>query len=202
MAAAAPQKQPRAVTSVQHPHAALLQEQHRVARLQATDPASPLPTQGPVAVPLQGQTGASSIPVERLPRRQEAEVEAESQVTMQSRLSGSRLRNSVYRKGQGAESGQVASPTESREVAAPEATKPPGFFSKSPKLVDVVPGQSYLWCTCGRSKTHPFCDSSHIGTGMLPKRFTPTKPKVLLCQCKATCDPPYCDGSHARVPDW
>lgn len=32
--------------------------------------------------------------------------------------------------------------------------------------VDVVEGREYRWCACGRSRTQPLCDDSHIGFGM------------------------------------
>ena len=66
-----------------------------------------------------------------------------------------------------------------------------------PCLVSLVEGRRYFWCACGRSKTQPFCDGSHAGTGFLPVKFTAQETdEELLCACKRTATPPYCDGSH------
>ena len=42
----------------------------------------------------------------------------------------------------------------------------------SPYQVDLVEGQTYWYCRCGRSKSQPFCDGSHEGTGLEPLEFT------------------------------
>lgn len=69
---------------------------------------------------------------------------------------------------------------------------------KAPYEVDLEPG-TYWWCACGRSKTQPFCDGSHQGTGFRPLEFTlEERRKVWLCGCKRTADPPFCDGSHKK----
>ena len=39
---------------------------------------------------------------------------------------------------------------------------------RQPIVVEVETGKSYWWCACGRSKTQPFCDGSHKGTGFTP----------------------------------
>ena len=58
-------------------------------------------------------------------------------------------------------------------------------------------GRIYLWCACGRTKTEPFCDGSHQGTGIKPLEYRVLASKtVLLCQCKHSKNPPICDGSH------
>ena len=44
---------------------------------------------------------------------------------------------------------------------------------KSPFAVELVQGESYYWCACGRSKNQPFCDGSHVGTNFTPVAFTP-----------------------------
>lgn len=67
-----------------------------------------------------------------------------------------------------------------------------------PYIVNLEAG-TYKWCSCGRSKTQPFCDESHQGTTFLPKEFVLTERKMLmLCGCKHTKNPPYCDGSDGR----
>jgi CDGSH iron-sulfur domain-containing protein 3 len=71
---------------------------------------------------------------------------------------------------------------------------------KSPYGVQVEAGQKYFWCACGRSKTQPFCDGSHKGTGLTPVAYTaPKTEKAWFCGCKATGSVPLCDGSHNRL---
>ncbi|HHQ40840.1 MAG TPA: CDGSH iron-sulfur domain-containing protein [Chromatiales bacterium] len=78
-------------------------------------------------------------------------------------------------------------------MAEPETPK------KGPYEVELEPG-TYWWCSCGRSKTQPFCDGSHKDTPFKPLEFTLTeRRKVWLCGCKRTADPPFCDGSHKKL---
>jgi CDGSH-type Zn-finger protein len=66
--------------------------------------------------------------------------------------------------------------------------------------VDVEPGKEYWWCSCGLSKSQPYCDGSHKGTEFKPKSFTAAAHLTLyLCGCKRTTDAPYCDGTHAML---
>lgn len=68
---------------------------------------------------------------------------------------------------------------------------------KSPYPVDVVAGQTYWWCACGRSQSQPFCDGSHKTTDLSPVEFTAEKTEtVYLCGCKQTSTRPFCDGTH------
>jgi glutamate synthase domain-containing protein 2/CDGSH-type Zn-finger protein len=68
-----------------------------------------------------------------------------------------------------------------------------------PTSVYLEAGKEYYWCACGRSRTQPFCDGSHRGTGITPLPFTPEEDgEAVLCQCKATRSRPYCDGSHVN----
>ncbi len=67
---------------------------------------------------------------------------------------------------------------------------------KEPYVVELQPG-SYWWCSCGRSKSQPFCDGSHAGTEFQPLEFKITEAKkYALCGCKQTHTPPFCDGTH------
>lgn len=60
----------------------------------------------------------------------------------------------------------------------------------------------YLWCSCGLSKTQPFCDYSHRGTDFLPVRYIAKEAEeVLFCGCKQTKNPPFCDGAHNNLKD-
>merc|ERR1719197_844498 len=68
------------------------------------------------------------------------------------------------------------------------------------KKVQLEAGQTYYWCTCGRSENQPFCDGSHKGTGFAPMKFVADKTEIRgLCQCKFTKQPPFCDGPHKNA---
>ncbi len=69
-----------------------------------------------------------------------------------------------------------------------------------PAPVELKAGKNYAWCACGRSRTQPFCDGSHKGSGIKPVVFKVEEDgRQFLCQCKRTGKPPYCDGSHKRI---
>lgn len=68
---------------------------------------------------------------------------------------------------------------------------------RRPIPINVEAGKSYWWCACGRSKSQPFCDGSHKGTGLAPVPFTAeATEEVWLCGCKQTSGKPFCDGTH------
>jgi mannose-6-phosphate isomerase-like protein (cupin superfamily) len=70
-----------------------------------------------------------------------------------------------------------------------------------PCYVELVAGRTYLWCACGRSRSQPFCDGSHKGTGINPLAYTARQAgeEVLFCACKQTKTPPFCDGAHNNL---
>ncbi|MGE0745432.1 MAG: CDGSH iron-sulfur domain-containing protein [Rhodospirillales bacterium] len=76
----------------------------------------------------------------------------------------------------------------------------PVVAQKSPYGVAVTAGQEYWWCACGRSKSQPFCDGSHRGTGFAPVQFkADADTTAWFCGCKHTGKQPMCDGTHKRV---
>lgn len=70
----------------------------------------------------------------------------------------------------------------------------------NPIAVDVEQAKDYWWCACGLSKTQPFCDGSHKGSGISPQKFTaPRSERVWFCACKKTGHSPLCDGTHNKL---
>ncbi|XP_038046892.1 CDGSH iron-sulfur domain-containing protein 3, mitochondrial-like isoform X1 [Patiria miniata] len=68
---------------------------------------------------------------------------------------------------------------------------------------DLEPGKKMKWCTCGLSKTQPWCDGAHKGTGFKSlKWIVPEKPQSVysICMCKHTQNPPFCDATHTNLP--
>lgn len=67
-------------------------------------------------------------------------------------------------------------------------------------LVTELGAGTYYWCQCGKTKTVPYCDGSHAGSGIEPLAFEVTKPITsAVCNCGLSMDPPYCDGSHVTI---
>lgn len=77
----------------------------------------------------------------------------------------------------------------------------PIIYDRKPVICELKKGTKYAWCSCGMSKTQPFCDGTHRGTEFKPIKFIADKSgKKTFCQCKHTNTPPYCDGTHAKLP--
>ncbi len=75
----------------------------------------------------------------------------------------------------------------------------PIIADNRPHVVNLKKGEEYYFCTCGRSKTQPFCDGSHAGTSFTPKPFTADEDEeAYLCACKHSKNLPYCDGTHKK----
>jgi CDGSH-type Zn-finger protein len=71
-----------------------------------------------------------------------------------------------------------------------------------PAQVNLLKGQEYHFCTCGKSKSQPFCDGSHAGTPFTPRVIVSEEDgEVWLCACKHTRNTPYCDGTHKQFSD-
>jgi CDGSH-type Zn-finger protein len=81
-----------------------------------------------------------------------------------------------------------------------EGMSEPIIAQKSPIVQKVEPG-TYFWCARGKSKSQPFCDGAHKGTGFVPLKTEIKEAKtVAWCGCKHTKNAPFCDGSHAKLP--
>lgn len=66
--------------------------------------------------------------------------------------------------------------------------------------VTLKKGATYFWCACGRSDRQPFCDGSHAGTSMTPRKFDASSDgDAYLCMCRQTSTPPFCDGTHKKL---
>jgi len=65
-----------------------------------------------------------------------------------------------------------------------------------PFKLETIVGETYFYCTCGRSRDGALCDGSHKGTGLSPKRFVASFVRAVLCTCKRTTEAPYCSGAH------
>jgi len=75
----------------------------------------------------------------------------------------------------------------------------PIVADNKPVKVNLRKGQEYHFCTCGKSKSQPFCDGSHVGTAFTPSVIvTDEDEEAYLCACKHTGNPPYCDGTHKQ----
>lgn len=84
-----------------------------------------------------------------------------------------------------------------------ERVTSPRIARYKPYYYKLVPGKTYLWCSCGRSRNQPFCDGSHKGTGFLPVKYVAKEGdgEVLFCGCKHTSAGPFCDGAHNNLRD-
>ena len=75
----------------------------------------------------------------------------------------------------------------------------PKIAQKSPFVQKMAAG-TYYWCSCGGSKTQPFCDGSHKGSGFSPVRFEVLEAKtVAWCGCKHSGAGACCDGTHSKL---
>ena len=75
----------------------------------------------------------------------------------------------------------------------------PIIADNKPVRVELAKGQEYHFCTCGRSRSQPFCDGSHAGSRFTPRVVVADQDgEAWLCACKHTANPPYCDGTHKQ----
>lgn len=75
----------------------------------------------------------------------------------------------------------------------------PIIADNKPVKVNLSKGQEYNFCTCGRSKSQPSCDGSHVGTSFTPRVIVADEDgEAYLCACKHTANTPFCDGTHKQ----
>ena len=59
---------------------------------------------------------------------------------------------------------------------------------------------TYWWCACGLSKSQPFCDGAHQGSGMRALEVEIVENRIVAwCACKRAKTGPFCDGSHKAL---
>ncbi len=77
----------------------------------------------------------------------------------------------------------------------------PIVADNKPKAVQLIKGEEYYFCACGKSSNQPFCDGSHKGGSINPKAFSADSDgEAYLCNCKQSANLPFCDGTHAQIP--
>ena len=75
----------------------------------------------------------------------------------------------------------------------------PKIAQRSPFILNEPVGTRYF-CTCGHSKSQPFCDGSHKGSGFSPLKIDLAQAKtVAWCGCKHSKNGAFCDGSHSKL---
>lgn len=89
------------------------------------------------------------------------------------------------------------SPALELERSSAMTIKNPVIADNKPLKVHLKEGQEYHFCTCGKSRSQPSCDGSHLGTSFLPRVIISDKDQdIYMCACKHTRNSPYCDGTH------
>jgi CDGSH-type Zn-finger protein len=76
----------------------------------------------------------------------------------------------------------------------------PEIAAKTPFAIEVEKGKDYYWCSCGKSKSQPFCDGSHKGSAFNPVKYSAEESKtVYFCGCKHSAKGALCDGTHKSL---
>ncbi len=85
--------------------------------------------------------------------------------------------------------------SDKRKLPVPQADGP-AMSKRGPYIVQVEVGATYMWCSCGLSKTQPWCDQSHAGTGFEPIEFVaPISGEFHICGCRQSENKPFCFGT-------
>ncbi|MEM9471446.1 MAG: CDGSH iron-sulfur domain-containing protein [Pseudomonadota bacterium] len=85
--------------------------------------------------------------------------------------------------------------TDKRKLPVQQADGPM-MSKRGPYIVQVEAGETYLWCSCGLSKTQPWCDQSHAGTDFEPMEFVaPISGEFHICGCRQSENKPFCFGT-------
>jgi len=78
-------------------------------------------------------------------------------------------------------------------------TDTPEIPQKKSIPLEMEPG-TYYWCSCGRSKSQPFCDGSHAGTSFTPHEVVIAEKRTVgWCGCKHSAKGHLCDGAHKKL---
>lgn len=73
-------------------------------------------------------------------------------------------------------------------------------WQNEPFVIEVKKGKKKAFCACGLSKTGPYCDGSHKGTGKSPYVITFDEDKTIYaCGCQKSGNRPFCDGTHSKL---
>ncbi len=73
-------------------------------------------------------------------------------------------------------------------------------WQNEPFMIEVKKGEKKAFCACGLSKTGPYCDGSHKGTGKAPYVLTFDEDKTIYaCGCQKSSNRPFCDGTHSKL---
>eukprot|EP00386_Alphamonas_edax_P006221 GDKI01020223.1.p2 GENE.GDKI01020223.1~~GDKI01020223.1.p2 ORF type:complete len:119 (-),score=23.23 GDKI01020223.1:162-518(-) len=71
----------------------------------------------------------------------------------------------------------------------------PAIPQTDPILVPCEAKKIYWYCSCGKSKSQPWCDGAHKGTPFKPIMYIPPLTgHKLICGCKQARNRPKCDG--------
>ena len=71
--------------------------------------------------------------------------------------------------------------------------------ARSHPLVTELGEGTYYWCQCGKTRTVPYCDGSHVGSGIEPLALISEPITSAVCNCGLTKRPPYCSGAHVEL---